>query len=293
MSSDIIARVEAFSHKAVELSAKGHILRAAENYGRAAEAARALGEDNLVTVHMLLLQGDMFSGHSMNAADVLSADARSLATYRAECIALFSVAVDVLERRRVAGTLLEGKCTPAEAAWRAAHMQHFNTRISAAAMRAASTTSAVAKSCSVQRCRSSSFHTSGGSVSSTTLPERHAPPSSAPTKRSCRAAISSSGPARGRNASVHSAPTGHAPLGVGANSRKMLRPDDSGHTQLGGSSRREHRCSVGLGDSTCLLDSTLPPLWRVARSRMQLTSSIHNKRGDTRRECAASDVSPA
>ena len=70
MASDIIARVEAFSQKAVELSTKGHFLRAAENYGRAAEAARALGADNLVTVHMLVLQGDMCHGHSMSAAEV-------------------------------------------------------------------------------------------------------------------------------------------------------------------------------------------------------------------------------
>ena len=46
------------------------------------------------------------------------ADPRTLAVERAQCVALLSGAVEVLERRRVAGTLLEGKCAAAEEAWR-------------------------------------------------------------------------------------------------------------------------------------------------------------------------------
>ena len=59
MSSDALARVEAFSKKAEELSFKGHMMRASENFGRAAEAARALGVDNLVGLNMQLLQCNM------------------------------------------------------------------------------------------------------------------------------------------------------------------------------------------------------------------------------------------
>ena len=119
MSSDTLARVQAFSRKADELARKGHVLRAAENYGRSAEAARALGEDNLVVLHMRVLRGDMLLFHAVCAADVVSADAHSLAAHRTECIALFSGATEVLERRRVAGTLLEGKCAAVEEAWSA------------------------------------------------------------------------------------------------------------------------------------------------------------------------------
>ena len=59
MSSDVLARVQAYALKAEELTCKGHLLRAAENYGRAAEAARPLGADSLVTLHMQLLHGHM------------------------------------------------------------------------------------------------------------------------------------------------------------------------------------------------------------------------------------------
>ena len=57
MSSDLIARVQALHDKAEELADKGHLLRAAENYVLAAEVARSLGPDNLVSVYMLLRQG--------------------------------------------------------------------------------------------------------------------------------------------------------------------------------------------------------------------------------------------
>ena len=67
MSSDILARVEALGKKARELFGKGHVLRAAENYGRAAEAARALGEDNLVPVSLQLQQVNMHACFAVNA----------------------------------------------------------------------------------------------------------------------------------------------------------------------------------------------------------------------------------
>ena len=134
MSSDVIARVLALGNKADELADKGHLLRAAEYYGRGAEAARALGADNLVAVRMLLLQGEMVCIYAANAPDAV-ADSRKHAARRAESVAHFSGAVKALERRRVADTLLEGKCSAAEVAWRAGCLQEMNTGMSAARAR--------------------------------------------------------------------------------------------------------------------------------------------------------------
>ena len=130
MSSDTLARVEAFRIKADELADKGHILRAVENYGRAAEAARALGADNLVALHMLALQGSMVGCNAVLALEANDADARICAAHRAESVALLSGVLEALERRRVADTLLEGKCTAAEEAWRV--LAYLQTETSAA-----------------------------------------------------------------------------------------------------------------------------------------------------------------
>ena len=119
MLSDVLARVEAFAGKADELARKGHLLRAAENFGRAAEAARALGADNLVALYMLMRQGNMLIAFA-TARDAANANPCILAAHRAESIALLSCVLATLERRRAAGTLLEGKCAAAEEAWRSA-----------------------------------------------------------------------------------------------------------------------------------------------------------------------------
>ena len=50
MSSGVFARVQALNEKAAELLDKGHLLRAAENFGLAAETARPLREDNFVSL---------------------------------------------------------------------------------------------------------------------------------------------------------------------------------------------------------------------------------------------------
>ena len=132
MSSDIFARVHAFVKKADELADKGHVLRAAENYGRGAEAARALsGADNLVTVYLQLQQGAMMNAYAAVAPEAETAP-HVLAPYRAEFIALLSGVVAALERRREAGTLLESKCSAAEEAWRAGYVQRENAGFTAA-----------------------------------------------------------------------------------------------------------------------------------------------------------------
>ena len=92
---------------------------------------RALGEDNLVTVFQQLRQSAMLGGYAHEASEA-GADPDDLASHRAECFSLASAAVAALERRRVAGTLLDGKCSAAEVAWPADQIQHDNPRWSAA-----------------------------------------------------------------------------------------------------------------------------------------------------------------
>ena len=124
MSSDLIARVQALHDKAEELADKGHLLRAAENFGRATEAARALGADNLVMLLLQLRRGNML-GSLVTARDAATVDPRILAAHRAEFIALHAGVVQALERRRLAGTLEDGKCAAAEEAWRSSEIQHL------------------------------------------------------------------------------------------------------------------------------------------------------------------------
>ena len=94
MSSDILARIDAFAQKAYELCKKGHLLRAAENFGRAAEAARPIGADNLVALCMLLRQGDMLGAYATSAPNA-TADPHMFAAHRAQAVAFISAAVGI------------------------------------------------------------------------------------------------------------------------------------------------------------------------------------------------------
>ena len=116
MSSDGIAPVRALYRKADELSKRGHMLRAAEVFGRAAEAARALapGPDDLVVAEMQRRQAIALLAY-VTSVDLSTPDA-SVVAHCAVCNALLSMVVTAVERRRVAGTLLEGKCSAAEEA---------------------------------------------------------------------------------------------------------------------------------------------------------------------------------
>ena len=115
MERDILERVHSFvtQARAVELLQN---LRAAELYGGAYEAARALGEDNLVAVNAQLRQAIALGTH-VTCTLVNGGDSRGLAVHRASRVALFSAVVAALERRRRAGTLLGGACRPVEEAW--------------------------------------------------------------------------------------------------------------------------------------------------------------------------------
>jgi len=117
--AEVTARVRTFYGKAEELQDKGHMLRAADYYSRAAEGSRALGADNVVTADLQRCEAHALLNYLM-VVDDATADARVVASHRANCVALLTAAVATLERRRVAGTLLEGKCTSDEEAWDAA-----------------------------------------------------------------------------------------------------------------------------------------------------------------------------
>jgi len=131
MSPEVFARVRALYRKATELNEKGHILRSAENYGRAAEAARALdpGPDNFVALSMRLSQAASLINHDQiaaaNSSKSNTTNSLDLAAGRANTVALLSTVVAALERRRVADTLLEGKCTAVEEAWYAVEFSKF------------------------------------------------------------------------------------------------------------------------------------------------------------------------
>ena len=130
-ASEVIARVDAFAAKAKELSGKGRVLSAAENYRRAADAARALGADNLVTVHLELKRANAlinFVACAPDGVDVMG----SLVLHCVQCHALLSGAVEAVERRRAADTLLDGKCTAAEEAWRAGEIRQNSSQLPAA-----------------------------------------------------------------------------------------------------------------------------------------------------------------
>ena len=121
MSSEVISHALALYLKAEELESKGHLLRAAEYFGRAAEAARSLdpSEENCATLGIQCCQAAMLGTYCADALNSKSVDPGQLAAHRAASVALLAGITAVLERRCVAGTLLEGKCTAAEEAWMA------------------------------------------------------------------------------------------------------------------------------------------------------------------------------
>ena len=114
-TEDILSRVKALYRKVIEVEDKGHLPRAAELYGRVADAARGLGVDNLVMLEMQLRQGIALAAYGTNAIgeQAPSILAANLATF----VALLTSAIEALERRRVADTLLDGNCCAAETAW--------------------------------------------------------------------------------------------------------------------------------------------------------------------------------
>ena len=135
MSSDDIARMRALVNKADELFDKGHIVRCAEYFGRAAEATRALGADNLVTASLLVQQAHLMAVYALSRSGPRGEPTSAHSALRAESVSLFAAAVATLERRRVAGTLLEGKCAAAEEDWCACDLRSCDPHLADAAVR--------------------------------------------------------------------------------------------------------------------------------------------------------------
>ena len=117
MSSEDASRAKELFWKGCELRNKGHILRAFEYFGRAAEAARTLdpGPDNLVVLNAQVQQLSCLLSYFGAASHTnIEVDERILAARRTECISLFSAVISALEQRRIAGTLLASSCAAAE-----------------------------------------------------------------------------------------------------------------------------------------------------------------------------------
>ena len=124
-----------------KLSASGRFVRAAEQWGRAAEAARAFGApdclvvanaqarrsrhlaplaliaplaDTLIDADSVASCAQTFQASWLVCASELEPPDRALAVLNSALTTLLPDAMDVLERRRLAGTLLYGKCAPHE-----------------------------------------------------------------------------------------------------------------------------------------------------------------------------------
>ena len=109
MSSEDVSRAKELYWKGAELREKGHILRAVEYFGRAAEAARPLdpGPENLVVLAVQAQQVSCLVEYlGATSYTKVVVDQHILAAHRTECITLFSTVISALERRRIAGTLV-------------------------------------------------------------------------------------------------------------------------------------------------------------------------------------------
>ena len=116
MSSEVIARVHALALKGMKLALKIHYLHAAESFGLAADAARALEpqRDNLVVLFMQWNEASMLGIHA-GVAHKRGEDPAGM--HRTNHIVRVSSVVEAYERRRVANTLFQ--CSDDEVAWHA------------------------------------------------------------------------------------------------------------------------------------------------------------------------------
>ena len=118
-----ISRVVELTFKAMRLSMEqGHFGRAADKFGAAIEAARALGpeagEDCLMVAALMLRQAEALKMHALITESLPDSDTVE-ALFFAFCT-LLPAAQGALLRRKAAGTLLGGTCRPHEVAWQAA-----------------------------------------------------------------------------------------------------------------------------------------------------------------------------
>ena len=116
------SRVIALSQKGAELVLKGHNARAAEKFRAAAEEAEKvlLAPDCLVVSALRHEQLDALLGHA--TASVQPADADD--ALREVWSRLLPSVMEVLQRRKAAGTLLVGACRAVEVSWALAEKRH-------------------------------------------------------------------------------------------------------------------------------------------------------------------------
>ena len=119
-----LSRVIALTNKGTELALKGHHARAAAKLALAAEEAERVlpgSQDCLITAALRAEQIDTLLSYS-TASAAKPADANDV--LRKACFHLLPAVVDVLERRKAAGTLLPGTCRSVEVAWFKAERRH-------------------------------------------------------------------------------------------------------------------------------------------------------------------------
>jgi len=117
-----LSRVLALSNKGNELERKGHDARAAEKFSRAAEEAEQAcpHPDSLVTCALRIEQLNSLLRHASSPAAPADADD----ALREACLRLLPSVLAVVERRKAAGTLLPGSCSPVEEAYHMAVKRH-------------------------------------------------------------------------------------------------------------------------------------------------------------------------
>ena len=127
MAAADFTTVRRLMNKANELNRKEHCARAAEKFGAAATAAKALGNepDCLMTAYLLACEADFLKSHSrkpgLQREEALAALSQALQKLRTVC--------ETLQRRKAAGTFVVGACRPIEEAWFKAVFPHVDVRL--------------------------------------------------------------------------------------------------------------------------------------------------------------------
>ena len=124
MASEGLSRVLELRAKASDLMSKGHVARAVEICGRAVDATRALGEgeDSLIVAAEELFEAACRGAYATSPTTAAGVAERE----RGARSGLLLRVMEVLERRRAAGTLLPGKCRAKEEAYHAARLRVEN-----------------------------------------------------------------------------------------------------------------------------------------------------------------------
>jgi hypothetical protein len=123
MSAVGVAAVTVLDNAAFELCKKGHYTRSLEKCRAAVVAAQALGfTDCLITACMQLDEINALTLHGRAPGVPADEEPKS----KAASIVLLHSVIELLKRRKAAGTLLEGACRPEEVAFNASRHEHHS-----------------------------------------------------------------------------------------------------------------------------------------------------------------------